>query len=388
MRGTADGAGIPRSGCSCRMCLDPDHHRTPSWAIIDAQVALDSPHAQHDSLQRWSASPGDPDLPPADQWQERGDYRAKRWFVDGIKTAVVLDICGPSGRVLWAPRLDFDPAHGLTSSHQWAEAITSVGPVDTAILGGRGRSAAHALARLRETGIVQNTTQIALVGLGHHDSPERINLLHQAWGVSLPADGDRLQATDALALDRIGWAQPGPGLPRRTLVLGGMSSGKSIWAEDLLAASARVKYIATGLPADRDTDAQWYSRVMAHQQRRPYWWKTVETLALVDELQSTSGCLLIDSLGAWLAQLMDACGAWEDADGWEADIEAQIEELVHAWNHVSVPVVAVSDEVGLGGMGSHPSQHLFATWLGRLNARLAESSEQVLLVVAGRATAL
>ena len=65
----------------------------------------------------------------------------------------------------------------------------------------------------------------------------------------------------------------------RTLVLGGIRSGKSQWAETAIAESAGagqpVRYLATG-PAP-DDDADWAARVAAHRARRPAHWSTVET---------------------------------------------------------------------------------------------------------------
>jgi adenosylcobinamide kinase / adenosylcobinamide-phosphate guanylyltransferase len=57
----------------------------------------------------------------------------------------------------------------------------------------------------------------------------------------------------------------------RILVLGGIRSGKSQWAESAIAKSvddgAVVRYLATG--PDSATDAEWSARVDAHRRRRP-----------------------------------------------------------------------------------------------------------------------
>ena len=60
----------------------------------------------------------------------------------------------------------------------------------------------------------------------------------------------------------------------RTLVLGGIRSGKSQWAEVAIAESAgpgrSVRYLATGSPAGDDAD--WSARLAAHRARRPAHW--------------------------------------------------------------------------------------------------------------------
>ncbi len=51
---------------------------------------------------------------------------------------------------------------------------------------------------------------------------------------------------------------------------------------------------------------------------------------------------------------------------------------------MSVPVVAVSNEVGSGVVPGTRAGVLFRDALGRLNQRLADASEDVRVVVAGR----
>ncbi|MDQ2636891.1 MAG: bifunctional adenosylcobinamide kinase/adenosylcobinamide-phosphate guanylyltransferase, partial [Actinomycetota bacterium] len=60
----------------------------------------------------------------------------------------------------------------------------------------------------------------------------------------------------------------------RILVLGGIRSGKSQWAESAIAqlvtGSHPLCYLATG-PAPAG-DAEWQARVAAHRNRRPHTW--------------------------------------------------------------------------------------------------------------------
>src|SRR5689334_3837723 len=66
---------------------------------------------------------------------------------------------------------------------------------------------------------------------------------------------------------------------RRALIVGGIRSGKSELAEDLVADGAPVVYIATARrqsgPGD-DEDTQWIDRIEAHRSRRPDTWRTIE----------------------------------------------------------------------------------------------------------------
>jgi len=174
--------------------------------------------------------------------------------------------------------------------------------------------------------------------------------------------------------------------PRRTLVLGGARSGKSVTAERMLADRQDVLYVATG--GTRDGDAEWTDRVRLHRERRPASWRTAETCALEPLLAEPGGSpLLVDCLALWLTAAMDDCGAWDDAE-WaahgEEELRARTAGLVAAWRDSPRRVVAVSNEVGSGVVPATASGRRFRDELGRLNAAVASASDRVLLVVAGQ----
>jgi adenosylcobinamide kinase/adenosylcobinamide-phosphate guanylyltransferase len=103
--------------------------------------------------------------------------------------------------------------------------------------------------------------------------------------------------------------------------------------------------------------------------------------------------VLVDCLGTWLTSVLDDVGAWSpDADGagdpealWRKRLAVAVDDLVEAWHSVTVPVVAVTNEVGGGVVPATSSGRRYRDELGRLNTRLSLASERVLLVVAGRA---
>jgi adenosylcobinamide kinase/adenosylcobinamide-phosphate guanylyltransferase len=164
---------------------------------------------------------------------------------------------------------------------------------------------------------------------------------------------------------------------QRTLVLGGVRSGKSSWAEQQLAGHARVDYLATA--AERD-DADWARRIAEHRQRRPAHWRTVQTLDLAAALIAPSAPLLVDDLGNWLARTIDRTGGW---DGELSGLRGEAAELVRAWLGCPGRVVLVSSEVGSGIHPESRSGRIFADELGRLNTALAAAADEVVLVVAG-----
>lgn len=162
----------------------------------------------------------------------------------------------------------------------------------------------------------------------------------------------------------------------RTLVLGGIRSGKSRWAENAIAGNAAVCYLATG--AAPGTDPDWAHRVARHRDRRPSGWSTVETADVATHLRSRPDiATLVDDLGGWLTAALDRRG-WDDGS-----IGGDLDDLVAAVGAFRAPLVLVSPEVGLTVVPATASGRRFADELGTLNQRLAQCCERVVLVVAG-----
>ena len=165
----------------------------------------------------------------------------------------------------------------------------------------------------------------------------------------------------------------------RVLVLGGSRSGKSAFAESLVAGREDVIYLATSTGAPEDTE--WTARVAAHRERRPAGWSTVETTAPSDLLRR--GTVLVDSVTTWVAALMDQTGVWTGEPGADERLAGRCDALVNAWAMTPAHVVAVSDEVGLGVVPETRSGRLFRDALGEVNQRLAGTADEVWFVVAG-----
>jgi adenosylcobinamide kinase / adenosylcobinamide-phosphate guanylyltransferase len=169
----------------------------------------------------------------------------------------------------------------------------------------------------------------------------------------------------------------------RTLVLGGIRSGKSRWAEEAIAKSLApgqpVRYLASGLAGQ--ADAEWTQRVAQHRDRRPAHWSTVETDDITTQLrQSPDTPTLVDDLGAWLTSTLDRHRAWENGS-----VAAPVADMVAAVSAFESTLVLVSPEVGLTVVPATASGRRFADELGGLNQRIAALCDQVVLVVAGQA---
>jgi adenosylcobinamide kinase/adenosylcobinamide-phosphate guanylyltransferase len=159
-----------------------------------------------------------------------------------------------------------------------------------------------------------------------------------------------------------------------TLVLGGARSGKSAFAEKLIAESSLAKiYLATATAGDDEMKA----RVAQHRAQRGEGWITIEEpLALVDALtrEATRGrAVLVDCLTLWLSNLMLA----------ERDPEIEARRLTRFLGVAKYPIVFVSNEVGLGLVPETPLGRRFRDAQGRLNQLVAASVPNVVFIAAG-----
>ena len=173
----------------------------------------------------------------------------------------------------------------------------------------------------------------------------------------------------------------------RTLVLGGIKSGKSRWAEEAIAESLApdqpVCYLACG--PDDQPDPAWAQRVAAHRDRRPAHWSTVETDDIATQLRRSPGTpTLVDDLGTWLTRVLDRHHAWEESCG-PVGVQQTVDDMVAAVGTFGSPLVVVSPEVGLTVVPATASGRRFADELGSLNQRMAALCDRVVLVVAGQA---
>ncbi|MEH2413027.1 bifunctional adenosylcobinamide kinase/adenosylcobinamide-phosphate guanylyltransferase [Nostoc sp.] len=160
------------------------------------------------------------------------------------------------------------------------------------------------------------------------------------------------------------------------LVTGPARSGKSEWAETLAMQSGKaVVYVATA--TDNPDDQEWHQRILQHQQRRPQDWVT---LSVPVELSATLAdakpytCLLVDSLGTWVANLLE-----QDESSWE-NILAELLETVDL---VAADLMFVAEEAGWGVIPAYPLGRTFRDRLGSLVRQLSALSETVYLVTGG-----
>jgi adenosylcobinamide kinase/adenosylcobinamide-phosphate guanylyltransferase len=167
-----------------------------------------------------------------------------------------------------------------------------------------------------------------------------------------------------------------------TLVLGGVRSGKSRWAQELAGTVRRVTYLATAQACDEEMKA----KIRRHQMDRPVHWKIVEEPlelgSVIADCAAESELLLVDCLTIFVANLLDS----EETE--PGSMETRISALLDALRASAVPIVLVSNEVGCGVVPPYPLGRMYRDALGELNQRVAAIADNVVLMMAGLPLAL
>jgi len=162
----------------------------------------------------------------------------------------------------------------------------------------------------------------------------------------------------------------------KSLILGGVRSGKSRYAAELARAQAcPVTLIATA----RILDEEMAARVEAHRLSRPSDWTVVEEptrlAAALTAHASPARMVIVDCLTLWLTNLL--CG--DDAEA----LARESAQLLEAFPKLSGPCVLVTNEVGFGITPANALARRFADEAGTLHQRLAAMCDHVVLMAAG-----
>jgi adenosylcobinamide kinase/adenosylcobinamide-phosphate guanylyltransferase len=127
--------------------------------------------------------------------------------------------------------------------------------------------------------------------------------------------------------------------------------------------------VATAL-AEGDEDLQ--RRIRLHRERRPGAWGTLEIGDLDDVLKAAR---------RWDAVLLDSLTLWVSAR--DDRVSDEFDRFLAEAQDLSVPLVLVSDEVGLGVVPESEAGRRFREVLGLVNQRAAAAAEEVYFCVAG-----
>jgi adenosylcobinamide kinase/adenosylcobinamide-phosphate guanylyltransferase len=161
-----------------------------------------------------------------------------------------------------------------------------------------------------------------------------------------------------------------------SVLLGGARSGKSALAlRGARAYEGPVCFLATA----EARDPEMAQRIARHREERPADWQTLEEpLALGDALSRAprEALVIVDCLTLWVSNQLEQGLA-------EEEIEAQASAVARHAARREAPVIAVSNEVGLGIVPQEPLARCFRDVHGRVNATWVAHAAEAKLVVAG-----
>ncbi len=161
-----------------------------------------------------------------------------------------------------------------------------------------------------------------------------------------------------------------------TLVTGGARSGKSGYALTLADPSLENTFIATA----EAIDDEMKQRIERHREERGDHFRTIEApVHLADAIRPLSGTtelIIIDCLTVWLGnmQVRDESGSL---------LAQEVDALLELLKRPPCSVVLVTNEVGMGIVPMNDMAREFRDQAGRLNQRVAEIADHVILMVSG-----
>ncbi len=169
-------------------------------------------------------------------------------------------------------------------------------------------------------------------------------------------------------------------------VTGGIKSGKSAFAEDLVSQLGQsVTYIATAQALDDEME----NRIYLHRQRRPKTWRTIEeplnVSSVISEYGAKSDVIMLDCLTMLVSNLMfKICGPDDvyQSKGHD-DIINEIGFLAKTAKEAKANVVIVSNEVGMTLVSDNYLGRQYQELVGRANQVLARMADEAYLVVCG-----
>jgi adenosylcobinamide kinase/adenosylcobinamide-phosphate guanylyltransferase len=159
----------------------------------------------------------------------------------------------------------------------------------------------------------------------------------------------------------------------KVLVTGGARSGKSRFALGLAGSLAPPRfYLATAEALDEEMAL----RIATHRKERGPDWHTIEEPIAIASLLSQPGPVVVDCLTLWVSNLLTR----ECSD---AELTRAIRGFSEAFAVADNPVIAVTNEVGLGIVPDNALARRFRDAAGSLAQQVAGVADRVVLMCAG-----
>ncbi len=168
-----------------------------------------------------------------------------------------------------------------------------------------------------------------------------------------------------------------------TLILGGVKSGKSKYAlqKGEMENFSKRYFLATACALDLEMK----QAIQMHQQQRAAQWITMEEPYMISQVFQNASwkktdLLVLDCLTLWLSNLLSGIGGKKMN---EQEIVSELEHLTGILQTIKASVYIVSNEVGLGVIGSNALARQFVRLQGIANQRIAAQAERVFYLTAG-----
>ncbi|HEY4185632.1 MAG TPA: bifunctional adenosylcobinamide kinase/adenosylcobinamide-phosphate guanylyltransferase [Polyangia bacterium] len=168
-----------------------------------------------------------------------------------------------------------------------------------------------------------------------------------------------------------------PGMSRLIVVGGGVRSGKSRFAQGMARRlGKRRAFVATAQALDEEMKA----RIRRHVEEREGLFVTeevpLEVPAALGRLYETTDVILVDCLTLWVSNLLTKGAA-------QSDMTAAYDRLANVLRRRTVPVILVTNEVGLGIVPETPLGRRFRDEVGTLHQILATLADELYVGVMG-----
>jgi len=168
------------------------------------------------------------------------------------------------------------------------------------------------------------------------------------------------------------------------LLTGGARSGKSQLAQELAAkAGGTVLFVATAEPGDDEM----VRRIEMHRRSRPKEWRTLEvTTNIGTQITKNIGSektVIIDCITLLVTNILMEYDENTDAAAVERAVTEEINQLLNCVSRSRADFIIVTNEVGLGIVPGDRLSRLYRDLLGKANQILAQSVDEVYLLVAG-----
>ncbi len=153
----------------------------------------------------------------------------------------------------------------------------------------------------------------------------------------------------------------------RTLITGGVKSGKSSYALSLAEGFPEPRrFLATATPFDDEMR----EKIARHRAERGGRFETLEEPLAIHECLSER--MILDCVPLWLNNMF--------YHGREDEVPVLLEALVE---RMPRDIVIVTNEIGMGFVPADALSRRYGNLLGLVNARLAGACDRVVLMVAG-----